>query len=410
MNKLLVSAILCAFLAVPMVGAGNARAANDRSGKTVTASTAAGLKTAQESLKNKEYADALDKLNDMANSVPKGSYAMALVQRLIAYVYIDENKYKKALPHFRKAVDLHQFPKQIQQQATLTLAQIYASVEQYQQAINLLEDWFKTVKKPPTRAYVTAAESYYQLKKLKPARKYIKLAIKKSKKPNKDWYNLLVGVDFQLNNYDEAIDTLRKMISYWPDEKKYWHNLYGLYLQKNEKDKALIVGRIAYSKGFFTDGGDLLNLARLEMLHGMPYYAGRVISKGLKSGKIKSKLDNLQLLVRAWSQADETDKALKTLDKAAKLASDGKLYLKRSQLCYQKGDWDCTVDSAENAIKKGKLDNPGQAWLLKGMGLAQRKKYDRAKAAFNKAKRYKGTKKTAAGWIQYVNTTLSATS
>lgn len=387
-----------------------AQAGADRNVKTLDQYTAAKLNSVQKEMDKKQYAEALADLKDLVGEVQDDPYALAVTERMIAYVYIGQKKYRPALPHFRKAVELNALPEQQQHDAVMTLAQLYALTEQYSKTIDLLEDWFKKEKNPPADAYLLAAKSYYQLKKPEPARKYIKLAIQKSDKPNEDWYGLLVGVDYQLKKYDEAIDVLKKMISYWPDEPDYWQNLYGLYLLQENNDKALVVMRVAYDKGMIDKGDALLNLARLELVHDLPYPAAEVLSKGMKSGQIKTNLENLRLLVTAWTQARETEQALETLDKAAKLSDDGMLYLKKAQLCYQEAEWDCTIEAAKNATDKGGLDEPGKAYIMKGMALAQLEQYDQAKEAFHKAESYKSTKEQAQGWIQYIKRTEAATS
>lgn len=412
MNKFFKAAIaVCALVCFGVAASAyGAQADKDRNVQSLDQYTAAKLNNAQKELKDKKYAEALSDLRELAQDVQDNTYALALTDQMIAYVYIDQKKYRQALPYLRKAVDLHALPETQQHQTTLTLAQLYGLTDQYREAIEVLERWFKNEKNPSATAYVLAATSYYQLKELKPARKYVKLAIQKGDEPNEQWYGLLVGIDYELKNFDEAIDALKKMISYWPDKADYWHNLYGLYMLKEQNEKALVVMRVAYEKGLINEGDTLLNLARLELVHGLPYYAAEVLTKGMKSGKIESNLDNLRLLVTAWTQAQETDEALETLDKAAKLADDGMLYLKKAQLCYQEAEWECAIDAANDAADKGGLDEPGKAYLMKGMALAQVEKYDQAKEAFHKAERYKGTRDQARGWIKYIKDTEAATS
>lgn len=368
------------------------------------------LSAAQEDLKNKKYQDALDKLNDLLDIVKDNPYESAVTYQTLAYVYIDQENYKKALPYLKKSLDYHALPDQQQHQQMLTLAQLYASTEQYQKAINLLEDWFANEKNPPTSAYLLAATSYYQTHKLKPALKYIKTAINKSKKPHQSWYNLYLGIEFDLKDYDAAIDVLKKMITMWPDKPEYWRNLSGLYLQQKQDKKALSVLRIAYAKGYIKKGDQLLNLARLAIMNGIPYFAGEVIEKGIKSGAIKSNLDNWQLLSTAWISAKETDRALDALGKAGSLSDDGDFYLQAAQVCYQDGRWDCAAKSAAQALDKGGLKHPGKAYIMEGMALAQNKKYSEAKKAFHHAQNYDETRKSASNWIKYVDNTLKATS
>lgn len=414
MNKFLKLAATCLLLlfagaAISAYAQEESSSSTNRDVKSLDQYTAAKLSNAQDEMKDKKYAEALADLQELARSVKDKPYALALTERMIAFVYIEQKQYRQGLSYLRRAVDLNALPVQAQHNAIMSLAQLYALTEQYQKTVDLLEDWFKKEKKPPASAYVLAANSHYQLKQLPEARKFIKLAIRKGDKPEEQWYSLLLGIDYSMKKYDEAVDVLRTMISYWPDKATYWHDLYGLYLIQNQEKEALRVGRLAYSKGLITDGDDLLNLARLEVLHDMPYYGGEMLEKGMKSGKIKDNLDNLQLLLTAWEQARETDKALKTLDKAASMSDDGMLYLKKAQLCYGDGNWDCALDAAKHAVAKGGLDKPGNGYLFQGMALMQTKKYDQAKEAFRKAEKYKGSKERAQDLIDYVNK-LAATS
>lgn len=412
MNKTLYTIAIAGMLALAAASmpAWAASSSKDRNVQALDQYTAAKLNNAQKEMKNKKYTEALSDLQDLANDVKDKPYALALTERMIAYVYVEQKQYEKALPYFQKAVDLNSLPDEQQHQAMMALAQLYVATSHYRDAINVLNKWFKTAKNPDADAYMLVAQSYYQLKELKKARDYTKKALAKATQPQESWYGLLAGVDYQLKNYDEAVDTFKKMISYWPGNAEYWHNLYGIYLQQGKENEALSVMRMAYSKGMMGDEGDLLNLARLEITHGMPYYAGEVIAKGMKNNKIKANIDNLRLLVTAWTSAQETDKALGTLDKAAKLAKDGSLYLKKAQLCYEQSDWDCTAKASEDALNKGGLDQPGTAYLYKGMALMQNKKYDQAKAAFVHAEKYKDSKEQAQNWLNYISRLQSTAS
>lgn len=367
------------------------------------------LSAAQEDLKNKKYADAMSKLNDLLDIVKDNPYEAAVTYQTMAYVYIDQEKYRQALPLLKKSLDLNALPKQQQHQQTLTLAQLYVSVKEYKKATDLLEAWFRKEKNPPTTAYLYAATAYYQQHKLNNALKYIKIAIRKEKKPHESWYNLYLGIEFDLKNYDDAIDVLKKMITFWPNKPEYWRNLSGLYLQQEQDEKALSVLRIAYAKHYIKKESQLLNLARLSILNGIPYFAGGVIAKGIKSGDIKSNLDNWQLLSTAWIAAKETDKALGALDKAGSLSDDGDFYLQKAQVCYQDGRWDCAAKSAQQAVTKGGLKEPGKAYIMEGMAYAQNKEFSAAKKAFHRAQRYDATKKSASNWIKYIDNTLKAT-
>lgn len=416
MNKLIAAtAVALAFLlaagSLPVYAASTTQGLSEGVYRQLTA--------AQKDLKNKDYAGALSILNGLFDDVKGNSYELAIVYQNIAYVYIDQNQYKKALPYMKKSLDLNALPDVQQHQQTLTLAQLYISDEQYQNGVNLLEKYFAVEKKMqaksrekkplPTSAYILAASAYYQLHRLPDALKYVKMAINADKQPHESWYGLWLGIEYDMKNFATATDILKKMVTFWPDKPEYWRNLSGLYLQQNQDKDALATLRIAYSKGFLDEQSQLLNMARLAIVHGIPYFAGSVVEKGMQDGKIKKTIDNIQLMATAWIAAQETDKAVNALDEAGRLSGKGNFFLEKAQLCYQDARWDCAASSADEALSKG-LKEPGKAYIMKGQALAQNKKYADAKKAFHKAEKFDSTKKQATDWIKYVDSLEQATS
>ena len=405
----LVAAVGAAFVQPAAAAAAQDNKDSDTKSHLMTPQTYKHLSAIQKLMEDKKYDDALSKLNDLLPRIKRNDYETAVAYQTGAYIYLAQDKYKESLPWLKKAADLDALPDQVQQQVLLTLAQIYATLDQYQDAINILQDWFKKEKDPPANALMLAATSYYSLNKLKEALPYVARAIKKSDKPQESWYNLYMGVSYELGDIKGTASILEKMITYWPDKAKYWQQLSSVYLQLNEDSKALSTMALAYRHGLLTKESDILNLARLYLNADEPYEAGKVMEEAFAKKQIKDSQENLNLLVTCWTAARETDKALAVLATAAAKAKDGDLYLKAALLNYQQAKWDATVDNAQKALDKGGLKKPGDAWLLMGNALAESHHYKEALNAFNKAADFADSRKRAVQWIKYVKTSLAAT-
>jgi tetratricopeptide (TPR) repeat protein len=380
------------------------------------------LQKAQDDLQKKKYSKALKRLKDMLSDVKDNKYEYAVVLQNIAYVYLDQGKYKPAAPYLKQALALNSLPSYVQDNTTLTLAQVYTSIDKYKQSIDILRPWIdkqlqklrkfkqqgkkkaaKQLQQQLPRAYVAAASDYGQLKQYKKAIPYIKKAINLADTPHQSWYQLWLASEYQIKDYKEAANVLVKMLSLWPEKKQYWKQLAQTYLQLHEDKNALSTYAVAYQHGALTDEQDFITLAQLYILGNDPYQGAKILQKGLKDGKIKPTKQNLQLLASAWSSAQETKKAIHTLGRVAAKAKNGEIYLRQAALYQNQQEWSKVVDAAHDALHKGGLKHPGKAYMLIGEANAQAKKYRQAIEAFQQAAKYHETKNNASQWIKYVH-------
>src|SRR5690606_18079963 len=211
----------------------------------------------------------------------------------------------------QQALDMDVFAEHEEQSATISLAQIYVAQDHFQKAINLLEKYLKSGKELPPTAYILAATSYYSLEKPREALPYSKKAIELADAPRKDWYNLLLGIYYELNDYREAAKLLETMVAIWPDDKEFWNYLSSIYLQLGEDDKALATLALAYRQGMLESEEHLLNLSRLYLMDEVPYKAAEVLDKAIADKTVNATADNLELLGMAWIQAREYERAVK---------------------------------------------------------------------------------------------------
>ena len=118
---------------------------------------------------------------------------------------------------------------------------------------------------------------------------------------------------------------------------------------------------------------------------------------------VADKFKTLKTLADAWRMAQEIDKAIPVLEKAAKLAKDGETYILLGNLYLFEDRLDEAIVAIQNGIKKGKLKKTSQAHLVLGQAYFELENFSDAKKYFRMAARDddKVIKKTANSWIKY---------
>ena len=154
------------------------------------------------------------------------------------------------------------------------------------------------------------------------------------------------------------------------------------------------------------------------LLYKTPYWAAQVLVDGQnKKVLVKNEeteeeelkpvvsetFKNLKLLADAWRMAQEIDKAIPVLEKAASLDKKGETYILLGNLYLFEDRIEDAVIAIENGLKKGNLKKESQAHLVLGQAFFELEKFDDAKKYFRLAARDedKVVKKTANNWIRY---------
>jgi hypothetical protein len=90
---------------------------------------------------------------------------------------------------------------------------------------------------------------------------------------------------------------------------------------------------------------------------------------------------------------------LDPLDKAAKVAPKGDLYMRIAEIHVTFRRWAKARDAINKALAKGKLADSGSAYLLLGIANYRDQKSGPASVAFNRAKKHKSVRKQAEQWL-----------
>ena len=274
---------------------------------TISSSLYKKLQKNEKLIAKKAYSQAEKQLKVMLIKVKDKSYEQAVILRSLSSVYTLSERYNKAADVLSRVVSISALPKKQEQQAILNLGQLYMAAEQDAKAIQVLEPWLANNPKPDVQITVLVANAYSQLKRYRKALPYIKSAISRTKKPVESWYQLNLALYYELNNYTAAIKILTKLITIFPDKKKYWDQLASSYQQKNLYKKALSIKHLAYKKGIISSEKSILDLVNLFLYVNSPYKAAVLLKQAMEQKKVKHTSKNWEILAHAWQMAREFD-------------------------------------------------------------------------------------------------------
>ena len=349
------------------------------------------------------YDKALSDLNKLANAT-LNDHEKALVQQTFGFIYVQQNRNREALASFEKALSYDALPGNVIQGMRYSLAGLYAAEGEFLKSIETMRLWFEYEAEPKAEAYMVIASAYSELNRFDDALPYVRKAIEVSPKPVESWYMLEVAIHIDKERYSDAAGVLRRMLQIWPGKPKYWELLSSIYLQLGDDGKALNSMMVAYRNGMIKEESRIVALVQLNMLQEIPHAAGSILEDALARGTVERTRKHLDLLLQAWTDAREFDKAIGVIDQLSSLSNDGKYALRKALILNEMGRWDGVGEAVDQALEFG-IDKPADAYMLKGTALVELAQFQGALAAFNKVRELgdADARRNAADWIAFVN-------
>ena len=356
---------------------------------------------------SQSYKKALQKFQAMQKKVEKGSYSEALVLRNMSSMYALQEKYPKAIKLLRQCLALEKLTHAQEQQSLLNLGQLYLATEQYAEVIPIIRPWVDSNPQHDGQIDIVLANAYAQLKKYREALPYLESAIQSAKKPVESWYQLNLAILYEMEKYANAAQVLEKLIRYFPGNKVYWSQLAVMYQQANQSVRAASIMKLAYQQGFLTTNKEILQLFNLFLSAHLPYQGAIILHQELTHNRVASTSRNWQLLANAWGQAKEYDKAIAALDTASKLHEEGALYVQLGRIYIEQEKWSLAASALNKALNKGGLKTPGNTHILLGISYFELGQLEQARQSFLKANEYSKSKKASAQWLKYIATEVA---
>ncbi|MBW2287246.1 MAG: tetratricopeptide repeat protein [Deltaproteobacteria bacterium] len=367
----------------------------------VRALTQKRLSTATELLEEGQYTAARKKLEEMKFS-RLNPYERALAYRFLAYASVGQEDSAAAVGYFEKVVEQAALAIDDEASVRFSIAQIYASMGEWQKVEEELREWFFFVDRPNAVAYYLLAISHYRREQYDEALTPALKALETSNGPKETWLQLVAALYLQRDDFDSAVPILEELLTRFP-KKQYWVQLSLIYGAREDYEHALQIQQLAYAQGLLTQDDELRRLARTYLFHQLPHPAAQVLERGLEEGRIDRDREVLELLGNSWIAAREYEKAIEPLQRAAELAEDGRLYLRLGQVRVQREDWKEATGLLQKAIKKGGLDDAGKAHLLLGISYFSDDHPESARTAFQRAWKHESTRTEATAWLQHID-------
>lgn len=215
-------------------------------------------------------------------------------------------------------------------------------------------------------------------------------------------YSLMLFYYQQLDDVPNQFRIVEGMVARWPTEKNNWRSYASLLAQTGREEDAFEANKIMYINGMLTESREIVALAQYYSYYEYPYRGAVILERELNAGAVERTQDNLQLLANMWRQAREWERAIPVLRQLAQLSGDGDDYLKLAEALYQRHQLTEAEDAFQEALNRGGLDRPGNAWTLLGNVRQELGRTDAALAAFREGARYPYSRSTANGWINFI--------
>ena len=335
-------------------------------------------------------------------------YERALVYRMLAHVAYGANQNEQAIEYFVKFLEEEVLPIRDEARVRFNIAQLYASQQQWREAIDWLNRWLLYVEDPDPLGFYLMGIAYYQLEDFDAAIVQTKRSVELRPQPRESWLRLLAALYSGKQDYQNAAPVLEDLVLRFP-KKPYWVQLSLIYGAHEDYRRSLSVQQVAYAQGLLTEDKELRRLARSYLYHELPYPAAQVLEKALEDGAIARDSEALELLANSWIAAREYQRSLDPLRSAAKLSENGNLYVRLGQVHMQSEAWNEASVLLEKAIEKGGLKKPGNAELLLGIAYYNDAHVARARSSFLRARQHDSTRNAANLWITHLDTEGNAT-
>lgn len=364
------------------------------------------LQDIQELVEQEDYTQAHELLQELRERSRLTPYEVAQAWNYTAYVYYLQERYREAISAYRQVLNQGGIPNALVQSSLKTLSQLYFVVEDYAKALETVEGLIASLEEPSADAYLLLGQAHFQLKQYKQALAPIRTAIDlyqdQGERPKENWLLLLQVIYYELEDYERMVEVLKELIHLYPKDR-YLMTLAAVYSQLGETRKQLAITEGLYDKGHIQASHEILNLANLYMLHGLPFKAAQLLEKEMDAQRIVKSEDHLRLLSQAWHQAREDEKAISPLEQAAALAQDGNLYVRLAQSYINLERWDEAAQALRKGLDKGGLQRSDTAQVMLGMALFNQDKLAQARSVFEKALADERSHKTAEEWLAHVD-------
>jgi len=332
-------------------------------------------------------------------------YDQTQVYRFLGHVYYSLDRTEDAIATYLKLVNSPDADPQQRTKVRYNVAQLMFVSENYQGAVEQLEEWRNEAAIVDKGGLILLAKGYYSLDRKDDALALVEEVMAEAKEvgqiPKETWLSFQWVLYYEKSMYKETLPVSNMLLTHY-SKVKYWKQISAMYGALENSEKEMLSLELTYLQDGLEKEKQLIALAYQYMAFDVPYRAATVIKKGMDDEIIERTEKNLEVLGSAYQRAQEYRKASPVLEAAAKKSTKGNVWARLASVYLNLNENEKALVAAKNAIKKGKLKREGIAWMNRGSAEAALHCYDDAVRSFRKATKFERTKKGATSWMKYV--------
>ncbi|MDH5433970.1 MAG: hypothetical protein OEY19_08485 [Gammaproteobacteria bacterium] len=161
------------------------------------------------------------------------NYDKAVINRNLGYAYVQAGQMNEALGYFDKALAYghNNLPHEVLQNLRTNVAALFYSNDNKNKALFIMEEWMKNSNKDDANAYYLLAAIYAdsEIDRIKDALCPAYFAIKSLEKPKESYYELLLSIHYELEDYVGSANVLEVMVQTFPQNIKFKKQLATIY-------------------------------------------------------------------------------------------------------------------------------------------------------------------------------------
>ncbi len=334
-----------------------------------------------------------DRLNDREKFV---------MWQFFANIFQIQENYDQAIEAYEQIMLLPNLTQEQLEQTLFYLGSLYYVQEKFEQAIQQFTEYNRVALTPNDDVYFRIGTAHYQLEQFPEAIPFILRNMEILRSNNeavpKNTYDLLRALYFNVEDYEKAYQVLRESVVLFDDQDD-WVLLPAVLGQIERFQEQARSYYVNDALGHLDSDAQLINLAAQLYNNDYPYGCARIIERGMADGIIEQDEGNLSFLSTCYQIAREDEKAAPPLERAAAMSDDGELYARLGRIYSTMTEWDKAIDAFRQAMDKGDLDRPDQAYLSMARAFMELNRYDEGLEAARAAQRDERSRDTARTWV-----------
>ncbi|MDO8908940.1 MAG: hypothetical protein Q7W55_10655 [Pseudohongiella sp.] len=344
---------------------------------------------------------ALDALNERYDSL--NDFEKSTLLNFYTNYYLSTDDMANAMATFERILRIQNLREDARLRALLSLGQLYASEERYDDAITTLNQWRELSADENATVFQILALAYYNKQDYRQAIplliSHMDMLRAEGRAIGKNIYGLLNLMYIELEDFTNAHAVTKTMVGLF-DEASDWRNLAAIYGYLDDEAKRVQTMELTYRKGYFASEAEYLNLG--QTLAGMdaPMRGIKVLEDGMEKGVVAENEANLRRLTQMYIMASEFQTAAVPARRLTELANDGQSWDYLGYVYLMNRDYASAVTAMQTALERGGLENQGEVQLSLARALVELDRFDEAMVAAERA-RTLGTN-NAAQFVTYV--------